>query len=98
MYKEYAEGEAPKIMQDIHDMLEDVNGYILVFGEYNHSIPPALSNLLDHFQSEYFFKPAALAVYSASGFGGARVLPQLRTIVGELGMVSISSVLYVGKV
>ncbi|MCK5857392.1 MAG: NAD(P)H-dependent oxidoreductase [Bacteroidales bacterium] len=98
MYKEYTKGEAPLAMQMIHDILIDVDGYVIVSGEYNHSIPPALSNLLDHFQSEYYFKPAALAVYSAGGFGGARVLPQLRTIVGELGMVSTSSVFYVARV
>ena len=73
MHKEYAPGEAPLPMQMIHDILVDVDGYIIVSGEYNHSIPPALSNLLGHFQSEYYFKPAALAVYSAGGFGGARV-------------------------
>ena len=98
MYKEYAEDEAPLSMQMVHDILVNVDGYIIVSGEYNHSIPPALSNLLDHFQSEYYFKPAALAVYSAGGFGGARVLPQLRTIVGELGMVSTSSVFYTARV
>ena len=98
MYKEYAEDEVPLSMQMVHNILVNVDGYILVSGEYNHSIPPALSNLLDHFQSEYYFKPAALAVYSAGGFGGARVLPQLRTIVGELGMVSTSSVFYVARV
>jgi len=98
MHKEFSEEEAPISMQMIHDILVDVDGYIIVSGEYNHSIPPALSNLLDHFQSEYYFKPAALAVYSAGGFGGARVLPQLRTIVGELGMVSTSSVFYTARV
>jgi len=98
MHKEFADGEAPLSMQMVHDILIDVDGYIIVSGEYNHSIPPALSNLLDHYQGEYYFKPAALAVYSAGGFGGARVLPQLRTIVGELGMVSTSSVLYTARV
>ena len=98
MYKEFSEGETPIHMQMVHDILVNVDGYIIVSGEYNHSIPPALSNLLDHFQSEYYFKPAALAVYSAGGFGGARVLPQLRTIVGELGMVSTSSVFYTARV
>jgi len=98
MHKEFPEGEAPATMEAIHKILKEADGYIVVSGEYNHSIPPALSNLMDHFQSEYFFKPAALAVYSAGGFAGARVMPQLRTFISELGMVSISSVFYVGKV
>ena len=36
----------------------------VVSGEYNHSIPPALSNLLDHFLEEYFWRPSAIVCYS----------------------------------
>ena len=32
-----------------------------------------MKNLLDHFQTEYFFKPSAIACYSAGSFGGVRV-------------------------
>ena len=36
---------------------------VVVSGEYNHSIPPALSNLLDHFLEEWFWKPSAIVCY-----------------------------------
>ncbi len=41
-------------------------------------IPPALSNLLDHFLEEYFFRPSAIVCYSAGAFGGVRAAMQLR--------------------
>ena len=65
---------------------------VVVSGEYNHSIPPALSNLLDHFLEEYFFRPSAIVCYSAGSFGGVRAAMQLRSLLGEVGMPSISSI------
>jgi probable addiction module antidote protein len=38
---------------------------VIVSAEYNHSVPPALSNLLDHFLEEYFFKPSAIVSLAA---------------------------------
>jgi NAD(P)H-dependent FMN reductase len=64
---------------------------VIVSAEYNHSIPPALSNLLDHFLEEYFWRPSAIVCYSAGAFGGVRAAMQLRAMLCELGMPSISS-------
>ena len=89
MYKEY-DGDAPASMERAHRILDDADGYIVLGGEWNHSIPPALKNLLDHFQTEYHFKPAGIATYSAGPFGGARAAPHYRVILGELGMVTPS--------
>lgn len=91
MYKEYSDGQAPDYLEKIASMLKEADGFIIVTGEYNHSIPPALKNLLDHFQKEYFFKPSAIASYSAGRFGGVRAAVHVRAILGELGMPSISS-------
>ncbi len=93
MYKEYETGEAPDTMEKIAGFFKASDGFLIVTGEYNHSIPPALKNLLDHFQQEYFFKPSAIASYSAGHFGGVRAAVHLRAIVGELGMPAISSML-----
>ena len=60
MYKEYKAGKAPDNMEKIAGFLKASDGFLIVSGEYNHSIPPALKNLLDHFQQEYFFKPSAI--------------------------------------
>jgi NAD(P)H-dependent FMN reductase len=92
MYKEYPRGEAPETLRRIADLIVPADGIIVVSGEYNHSIPPALSNLLDHFLEEWFWKPSAIVCYSAGPYGGVRAAMQLRMMLGELGMSSIPSI------
>jgi NAD(P)H-dependent FMN reductase len=91
MYKEYEKGRAPQVLEDLAALYRTADGFIVVSGEYNHSIPPALSNLLDHFLEEYFFRPSAIVCYSAVAFGGVRAAMQLRAMLCELGMPSIPS-------
>lgn len=98
MYKEYPEGEAPGPLARLAGQIRGADGVIVVSGEYNHSIPPALSNLLDHFLEEWFWKPSAIVCYSAGSFGGVRAGIQLRAMLCELGMPSIPSMLPVPKV
>ena len=93
MYKEYAKGQAPAVLERLAEVVRRADAYVVVSGEYNHSIPPALSNLLDHFLEEYFFKPSAIVCYSAGAFGGVRAAMQLRAMLAEMGMSSIPSVL-----
>jgi len=93
MFKEFSPGTAPEPMERLAQYFNESDGFLIVTGEYNHSIPPALKNILDHFQSEYFFKPSGIASYSAGTFGGVRAAVHLRVIVGELGMPAISSIL-----
>lgn len=90
MFKEYPTGEAPEGMQRGHDVLQAAEGFVVVGGEWNHSVPPALKNLLDHYQSEFHYKPAGILTYSPGPFGGARAAPHYRVILGELGMVTTS--------
>jgi NAD(P)H-dependent FMN reductase len=91
MYKEYPSGEAPELLEELAALYRSVDGFVVVSGEYNHSVPPALSNLLDYFLEEYFFRPSAIVCYSAGQFGGVRAAMQLRAMLCELGMPSISS-------
>ena len=97
MYKELGD-DAPENMKQTAAVLQNADGILLVSGEYNHSIPPALKNLLDHFQTEYYWKPSGIVSYSAGPFGGVRVAPHIRAITGELGMPSISSMFAISKV
>lgn len=98
MHKEYDEGEAPEGMQHAHDVLDAADGFVVVGGEWNHSVPPGLKNLLDHFQSEYHYKPGGIVTYSAGPFGGARAAPHYRIILGELGMVTVSIMFAISKI
>lgn len=96
MHKEF--DVASKSMESIHQTLKNAEGFVIVSGEYNHAPPPALLNLLDHFQREYLFKPSAIVSYSVGGFGGVRAAMVLRQFLPELGMSSIPSIFSVSKV
>jgi NAD(P)H-dependent FMN reductase len=93
MYKEYEPEQAPEVLERLAGIIRGADAYAIVSAEYNHSIPPALSNLLDHFLEEYFFKPSAILCYSAGAFGGVRAAMQLRAMLAEMGMASIPSIL-----
>ncbi len=96
-YNEY-DGDAPDVMEELHRILDDGDAFVIVAGEYNHGIPPALKNLLDTFQYEYYFKPAGIVSYSSGVFGGVREAIQLRATLGELGMVSTPTMFPVPEV
>lgn len=98
MYKEYAPGEAPELLQRLAALIVAAEAYVVVSGEYNHTVPPGLSNLLDYFLEEYFRKPSAIVCYSAGSFGGVRAAMTLRAMLAELGMSSIPSLLPIPRV
>src|SRR5207302_7753885 len=98
MYKEYTKGEAPPVLEALAETYRAADGFVVVSGEYNHGIPPALKNLLDHFLEEYFFRPSAIVCYSAGAFGGVRAAMQLRAMLCELGTPSIPSLLPIPRV
>jgi NAD(P)H-dependent FMN reductase len=98
MYKEYPRGEAPAQLETLATLYRSADAFVVVSGEYNHSIPPALSNLLDYFLEEYLWRPSAIVCYSAGAFGGVRAAMQLRAMLCELGMPSIPSLFPIPKV
>jgi NAD(P)H-dependent FMN reductase len=98
MYKEYPKGSAPDTLEQLATLYRAADAFVIVTGEYNHSIPPALSNLLDHFLEEYFFRPSAIVSYSAGAFGGVRAAVQLRAMLCELGMPSTPSMFPIPRI
>lgn len=98
MYKEHPAGTAPAALDRLAELYRGADGFIIVSGEYNHGIPPALKNLLDHFLEEYFWRPSGIVCYSAGAFGGVRAAMQLRMTLAELGMPSISSLMPIPRI
>jgi NAD(P)H-dependent FMN reductase len=98
MYKEHPKGEAPEPLERLAETYRKADGFLVVSGEYNHGIPPALKNLLDHFLEEYFWRPSGIVCYSAGGFGGVRAAMQLRMTLAELGMSSVPSLLPIPRI
>ncbi len=98
MHKEYEKGKAPETMEKLHKILNKADSFVILSAEYNHSVPAILKNLLDHFQSEYNFKPSAIVSYSAGIYGGVRVAVHLRAMLAELGMPTMSSTFPITKI
>ena len=71
MYKEYPKGEAPPELESLAEKIRTADAFVFVVGEYNWSVQPGLKNLTDHFLEEWFWRPAAIASYSAGRLAGS---------------------------
>ena len=98
MYKEHPKGTAPAELERLAVLYRRADGFLVVSGEYNNGIPPALKNLLDYFLEEYFWRPSGIVCYSAGQFGGVRAAMQLRMTLAELGMPSVPSLLPIPRI
>ncbi|BFZ11473.1 hypothetical protein BsWGS_14511 [Bradybaena similaris] len=91
--------KAPKWMVECEEKVKQADAFVIVSTEYNHSIPPALSNMLDHFpQSAFNYKPSGLVTYSMGIYGGMRAAMQLRAFMAELGALSVSNIFGIPEV
>jgi len=98
MYKEYPRGEAPQAMEKLAGEIRGADGFVFITGEYNWGVQPGLKNLTDHFLEEWFWRPAAIASYSAGRFSGARAGTAWHGTLSEMGMVVVSSTIAVGPI
>src|ERR1700734_4024894 len=98
MYKEYPKGTAPAAMEALAEKIRRADAFVFVTGEYNWGPQPGLKNLTDHFLEEWFWRPAAVASYSAGRFSGVRSGTIWHGILNEMGMVVVSSTLAVGPI
>ena len=98
MYKEYPAGTAPAAMEQLAQKIRAADGFVFIAGEYNWGLQPGLKNLTDHFLEEWFWRPAAIASYSAGRLGGARAATAWHGTLSEMGMAVISSTLTVGTI
>jgi NAD(P)H-dependent FMN reductase len=98
MYKEYPKGSAPPQMEELAQKIRTADAFIFVTGEYNWGPQPGLKNLTDHYLEEWFWRPAAIASYSAGRLSGARSNSIWHGILSEMGMVVISSTITVGSI
>ena len=98
MYKEYPKGQAPAALEKLAGQIRDADGFVFITGEYNWGVQPGLKNLTDHFLEEWFWRPAAIASYSAGRFSGARAATAWHGTLSEMGMVVISSSIAVGPI
>lgn len=94
----FAAGRAPEDLEQLAAKIEKADCFVMVSPEYNHSMSPALANLLNHFGSSLFsFKPSAIVTYSAGQWGGARAAVNMRTFLSELGCLPVSAMVHIPK-
>lgn len=78
------EKPVPEDIQEFSQEVKDADGVVIVFPEYNHSIPGILKTALDYLYTEYDEKPFSFIPVSGGGFGGVRGLKHLHDVVLEL--------------
>jgi NAD(P)H-dependent FMN reductase len=98
MYKEYGKGAAPAAMESLAADIRAADAFVFVVGEYNWGVQPGLKNLTDHFLEEWYWRPAAVASYSAGRFSGVRSATSWHGILSEMGMIVTSTALSVGPI
>jgi NAD(P)H-dependent FMN reductase len=98
MYKEHRRGEAPEALEKLAGQIREADGFVFITGEYNWGVQPGLKNLTDHFLEEWFWRPAAIASYSAGRFAGARAATAWHGTLSEMGMVVVSSTISAGPI
>ncbi len=98
MYKEFPPGSAPPAMEALAAKIKAADAFVFVTGEYNWGLQPGLKNLTDHFLEEWYWRPAAIASYSAGRLAGARAATAWHGTLSEMGMIVISSTLAVGPI
>ncbi len=98
MYKEYKPGTAPAALEELAQKIKAADAFLFVVGEYNWGVQPGLKNLTYHFLEEWFWRPAAIASYSAGRISGARSATAWHGTLSEMGMIVISSTVSVGPI
>jgi NAD(P)H-dependent FMN reductase len=92
----YPAGGAPDALETLARRIAAADGYVMVSPEYNHSMSPALADLLNHFGSSLFsFKSSAIVTYSAGQWGGTRAAVGMRPFLSELGCLPVSAMVHV---
>ncbi|KAL1429379.1 hypothetical protein MTO96_016338 [Rhipicephalus appendiculatus] len=80
----------PAWLSRLHDKVKEAHGYLVLCPEYNRCIAPALGSAMDHFPPDsYRHKPCAIVAYSIGTGAGLAAAMQLRSFLGELGMVTV---------
>jgi len=80
------EADAPGIAA-WNEKLANLDGFVFIVQEYNHSITGALKNALDLAREAWNNKAAGIVSYGSTG--GARAAERLRGIMGELMIADV---------
>lgn len=88
----------PSALHSLHENIVAAEGFVIICGEYNASLQPGLSNLIDHFYDEYARKPAGIVSYSYGRYAGVRAAVQARALLAAVGLVAIPDSLTIAQI
>lgn len=91
--------QAPQVLHDVDKLIRECDGFIFVSAEYNQSLPPALTNTVDHFPPASFkHRPAGICTYSMGRFAGVRAGVIIRAFLSEINTLHIPATFTIGQV
>lgn len=94
----FSKDKLPPDLGELARRIEAADAYVMISPEYNHSMSPALANLLNHFGSSLFsWKPSLIVTYSAGQWGGTRAAMTMRPFLSELGCLPVSAMVHIPK-
>lgn len=67
--------------------ISELDGYVFIVQEYNHSFSGVLKNAIDHLREEWHDKAAGIVSYGSTG--GARASEHLRGVMAELKIADV---------
>ncbi|WP_017973241.1 NADPH-dependent FMN reductase [Actinopolyspora halophila] len=72
----------------LREKIVDADAFAVVTPEYNHTVPPALSNTINWYLNEWKTKPIGLISYGGMG-GGLRAAEHLRQVFAEVHATTV---------
>jgi NAD(P)H-dependent FMN reductase len=98
-YHKYRSGKIPaEPFSSLANKISKADAFVIISEEGNYGIPKSLTDLMEHFVGEYFYRPSGIITYSSDKFGGVRAAMQLRSFLSEIGTVSIPSAIRIPKI
>jgi len=84
------QSKAPASLRNLNAKAAGADAYIILTAEYNRTLPPALTNLIDHLPPTSFeYKPSGLVGYSMGPHGGAIACNAARPFLSEVGCLPV---------
>lgn len=96
--KPYTGGMSEEKRNKMSEILNSLDGFIIVSPEYNHSFPGELKLFLDEFYEEFNHKPVGICGVSVGKLGGTRMVESLRLILIEFMMIPLRNAVYFSNV
>jgi len=82
--------KVPANLKQLKEKIESADAFVFVTAEYNRTLPPALTNFMDHFPPTLFHhRPSAIVSYSIGSQGGMAANMALRGFLCEFGCAPI---------